>query len=81
MIFKAIELCQEQSTIFFYTDAPAKDEAERDTVINAAEEKQIDLQLFVQNETCGSLRKRRATGKQTVYLILNKILHTLSRNY
>ncbi|CAG2248625.1 unnamed protein product [Mytilus edulis] len=60
---KAIELCQEQSTIFFYTDAPAKDEAERDTVMNAAEEKQIDLQLFVQNETCGPLRKRRATKR------------------
>ncbi|CAG2201760.1 unnamed protein product [Mytilus edulis] len=60
---KAIELCQEQSTIFFYTDAPAKDEAERDTVINAAEEKHIDLQLFVHNETCGPLRKRRATER------------------
>ncbi|VDI29107.1 Hypothetical predicted protein [Mytilus galloprovincialis] len=60
---KAIELCQEQSTIFFYTDAPAKDEAERDTVINAAEEKHIDLQLFVHNETCGPLRKKRATER------------------
>ncbi|XP_052084687.1 von Willebrand factor A domain-containing protein 7-like isoform X2 [Mytilus californianus] len=58
---KAIELCREKSTIFFFTDAPAKDEADAQTVIDAANEKNIDLRLFLKDSLCAR-RKKRETG-------------------
>ncbi|XP_076080108.1 von Willebrand factor A domain-containing protein 7-like [Mytilus galloprovincialis] len=49
---KAVELCKDKSTIFFYTDAPAKDASEHQTVIDAVNRKQIDLRLFLQEPLC-----------------------------
>ncbi|VDH93839.1 Hypothetical predicted protein, partial [Mytilus galloprovincialis] len=60
---KAIELCKEKSTIFFYTDAPAKDEADNQTVIDAANEKNIDLRLFSNDNLCARRKKREIYGR------------------
>ncbi|OPL21359.1 hypothetical protein AM593_03731, partial [Mytilus galloprovincialis] len=60
---KGIELCKDKSTIFFFTDAPAKDASEIQTVIDAVIEKQIDLRLFLQNFLCIGRRKRNTSGR------------------
>ncbi|XP_063436345.1 von Willebrand factor A domain-containing protein 7-like [Mytilus trossulus] len=62
---KGIELCKDKSTIFFYTDAPAKDALENQTVIDAVNEKQIDLRLFLQDSLCIGRRRKRDTSGRT----------------
>ncbi|XP_071140760.1 uncharacterized protein [Mytilus edulis] len=62
-LMKGIELCKDKSTIFFYTDAPAKDASENQTVIDAVIEKQIDLRLFLQDSLCIGRRKRDTSGR------------------
>ncbi|XP_052084991.1 von Willebrand factor A domain-containing protein 7-like [Mytilus californianus] len=61
---KGIEMSKEKSTIFFFTDAPAKDALENQTVIDAVNEKNIDLKLFLQDYMCSRRRKRESGGRK-----------------
>ncbi|XP_052084364.1 von Willebrand factor A domain-containing protein 7-like [Mytilus californianus] len=61
-LMKGIELCREHSILFFFTDAPAKDESDRQAVIDAANAKHIQLMIFLQEDLCKK-RKKRETGR------------------
>ncbi|CAC5404391.1 unnamed protein product [Mytilus coruscus] len=71
---KGIELCRENSILFAYTDAPAKDESDRQAVIDASNAKNIELRIFLQDDMCGKRKKRETelkneTGSDVYYEI------------
>ncbi|VDI79844.1 Hypothetical predicted protein [Mytilus galloprovincialis] len=71
---RGIEECRENSILFAYTDAPAKDEDDRQAVIDASNAKNIELRIFLQDDLCGKRRKRETelknvTGSDVYYEI------------
>lgn len=69
MSIPGIEECRENSILFAYTDAPAKDEDDRQAVIDASNAKNIELRIFLQDDLCGK-RRKRDTGYFCRYSLL-----------
>ncbi|XP_071140122.1 von Willebrand factor A domain-containing protein 7-like isoform X2 [Mytilus edulis] len=61
---KGIEECKENSKIFFFTDAPAKDEVNREVMTEAAALKNIEIFEMLRTPLCPwEERKKRESGR------------------
>lgn len=61
ILYIGIPDCKENSKLYIFTDAPAKDESRRDEMINAAKDKNIIPIFFLQDDMC-TARKKRSIG-------------------
>lgn len=64
-------LSNHNSTIYIYTDAPAKDEPRETEVIEILQRKSITPKFRLRNECAG--RRKRDTGMSSLYFLKFKI--------